>query len=325
MVVKGRSKSEFRITGPMRTPGVTPAFRGVKSGLNIAWDSADLYGVAMEGAKLSPSLRDGKLTLPATTIPASQGNVRLGGAIDLTAADPILKLPGKITILDKVAITRELGASMLSRINPIFLHMSRVEGTVSLRTQDVALPRGEMLKTHSRGIGQLDLVGMKMQPGGLFAELLALGGIPEQDQYAVRISGLDFAIKDGRISYDNFMLTFTDEFSMKFYGSVGLDETLDLVVSLPIGAAMLERLGVRGPVTEYARKLTGSRVDIPILGTRLKPRLDLSRVDVQSLIAGVVREEAGKKLGDLLRGLQGGDDKNSKDETDKRRRKKRRP
>lgn len=320
VVVKGRSTSEFRVTGPMKQPDVTPAYRGVESGLKIAWDSADLYGVAMGGAKLSPSLRDGQLTLPTATIPASKGKVRLGGAIDLTAADPILNLPGEMRILDKVAITRGLGASMLSRINPVFLHMSRVEGTVSLKTQDVSFPLGETLKTRSRGSGRLDLVNMKMQPGGLLAELLTLGGIPERDQYAVDISGLDFAIKDGRISYKDFTLTFTDEFNMKFYGSVGLDETLDLVVSLPIGAAMLERLGVRGPVAKYARKLTGSRVDLPIVGTRLKPKLDLSRVDVESLIAGVVQEEAGKKIGDLLRGLQGGDDKDKKDRKEKRRR-----
>ena len=105
---------------------------------------------------------------------------------------------------------------------------------------------------------------------------------------------------------------------------MGLDETLDLVVSLPIGVGLLERLGVRGPVSEYARKLTGSRVDIPIVGTRLKPKLDFSRVDVESLISGVIQEEAGQKLGDLLRGLQG-DDKKDKKEEDQKKKKKRRP
>ena len=213
---------------------------------------------------------------------------------------------------------------MLSRINPIFLGMSRVEGTVFLTTEGILLPLGELFKTQASGVGRLDLGKMKVQPDGLLAELLKLGGLPEAEQYAVEVGGLDFAIKDGRIGYQDFTLTFSKEFNLKFYGSVGLDETLDLVVSLPVGAGLLERLGVRGPVSEYARKLTGSRVDIPIVGTRLKPKLDFSRVDAEALISGVIQEEAGQKLGDLLRGLQG-DDKKDKKEEDQKKKRKRRP
>ena len=174
---------------------------------------------------------------------------------------------------------------------------------------DVVLPLGETLKTAGAGHGRLDLVNMKVRPDGLLAELLALGGLDKQTDHAVSVGGLDFMLKDGRLAYDDFTLTFTDEYDLKFYGSVGLDETLDLVVSVPVKAALLERLGVRGPVAEYARHLTGSRVAIPIIGTRERPKLDLTRVDVKSLVERAIKETAGKKAGDLLQGLLGGKEK----------------
>ncbi len=320
VIVNGKSTSQFQIKGPARAPDAEPAFRGLTSGLDIGWDSAELYGVSLGVAKLSPTLRDGRVTLPSATIPAAQGRVNLGGVLDLRPAEPTLNMPGQTKLLDNVAITQELSTSLLSRINPIFLQLTRVEGRVGLRLKDLMLPLGESIKTSGAGQGQLDLVNMKAQPGGLLAELLALGGLTDQQMYAVTVSGLTFLIKDGRISYEDFTLTFPNDFDLKFYGSVGLDETLDLSVSLPVRPELLARLGVKGPVAEYARVLTGSRVDIPIVGTRQKPRLDLKRVDVKSLIERAVKESSGQKLEGLLRGLLDDKEKEPDKEEPKRKR-----
>jgi hypothetical protein len=72
-----------------------------------------------------------------------------------------------------------------------------------------------------------------------------------------------------------------------------------------VRTALLKRFGVSGPVAEYARLLEGARVRIPIVGTRLKPRLDLSRVDIRPLIQQAIRaflaEEAVKRAAEILR------------------------
>jgi len=78
----------------------------------------------------------------------------------------------------------------------------------------------------------------------------------------VTMDGVDFTLKDGRIWYDNLTMVFPENFDLKFYGSVGLDETVDLTVSVPVRAKLLERFGVRGPVVEYARLLEGARVAV---------------------------------------------------------------
>jgi hypothetical protein len=278
----------------------------VSTGANISWASAVLYGVKMDGAQLAPALRDGQLTLPKTVIPAADGRVNLGAVVDFQPQEPTLKIAGKTQLLENVAVTKELGAQLLSRINPIFLHVANIEGRVNLGAQDVLVPLGQSIKQHGAGQGRLDLSKVKMQPSGLLAELLSLGGMPPGTAYPVEIGALDFVMKDGRILYDNFALTFPQEFDLKFRGSVGLDETLDLVVSVPVRAALLEKMGTKGPTQEYANMLDGVRVDIPIVGTREKPQLDFSKVEVQSLLKDVLlKQQPEKQLEGLLKGLQG--------------------
>jgi hypothetical protein len=302
VIVSGRSTSEFRITGPLRQPGAEPAFRGLAGGLDIGWTEAELYGVTVKAAKLSPTLGNGQITVPPAKIPTSQGNVNLGGLIDLQPPAVTLKMPGRTRLLENVTVTPQLSASLLSRINPIFLHLTRVEGKAGLQLKDLVLPLDESIKTAGAGQGQLDLADMKLQPGGLLADLLKLGGLTEERMYTVAVSGLSFLIQGGRISYKDFTLTFPNGFDLKFYGSVGFDDTLDLSISLPVRPELLARLGVKGPVVEYARVLSGLRIDIPLVGTRQKPKLDLARVDFKPLVERALRELSREKLEGLLRG-----------------------
>lgn len=96
-----------------------------------------------------------------------------------------------------------------------------------------------------------------------------------------------------------------------FRGSVGFDETLDLIVSVPVRAGLLEKLGVSGSAAQLARQLDGVRVDIPITGTRDRPVLETAKVNTENLLKGLLTPklpEGGleKGVGDLLKGLGGG-------------------
>lgn len=311
LVVKGRSSSEFEIRGPAHQPDVQPTFRGLATAVHVGWESATIYGVPLGAAKLAPALRDGQLTLPPASIAAAQGRVNLGGVVDFQPRDATLRMPGKLVLLDGVTITPELGASLLSRINPIFMHLARVEGRVFLNTTDVTLPFGEAAKTASQGAGALDLSDLKVQPGGVLGELLALAGYSSGETYEVKAGKLDFVIRDGRVVYDHFVMTFPQDFDLKFYGSVGFDDTLDLVVSVPLREAMLAKLGLKGPALALTQNLTGLRIDIPLSGTRQQPKLDLAKVDTEKLLKQMLVPKEPEKaiekgIEDVLKGLGGG-------------------
>jgi hypothetical protein len=303
VIVTGTSASEFRVTGPAQQSAARPTFRGVRSGVEVGWGSADVYGVPMEAARLAPALADGRLTLPPTGIAASGGTVNLGAVLDFEPEDPTLRMPGKTQLLDNVAVTKALSAELLSRINPVFLHVASIEGRVNLGVQDVLAPLGPSLQQRGAAQGRLEFAQVKVAPSGLLAELLSLAGMAPGTPYPVEIGALDFVMREGRIVYDNLTLMFPANFDLRFRGSVGLDETLDLVVSVPVRAELLQKLGVRGPTAEYARMLGDVRVELPLVGTREQPRLDFGKVDVQSLLKDVLQQGAGRQLEDLLRGV----------------------
>lgn len=302
----GRSAGEFELAGALRRPGATPAYRELSGGTSIAWDRADVFGVRMQAARLTPALADARLTLPSARIPAEGGQVNLGGALDLSGAEPTLRIPGKLQLLSRVTITPALSRSLLGRINPIFMHVAKIDGAVTLETNDVALPLGESLKTSGGGRGVLDLAGVRLQPGGLLGEILELSGRAQRDLQSVEVSRVDFVIERGRLRYDNLTLSFSDRFDLKFYGSVGFDETLDLVVSMPVGPLLLDRLAVRGAGAVLTQNLAALRVDVPLVGTRENPRLDFSKVDTEKLVRQLILpDDPAKGIGDIIRGIGG--------------------
>lgn len=307
--VQGKSGSEFKVSGPLSQPNVKPTFRGLTTGLDVGWEAASAAGIGLGPAKLSPALRDGKLTLPVATIAAAGGLVRLGGEIDFTAADPTYALSGNNQLIEKAPVNRVVSELILSRLNPIFLGLTKVEGQMSLLTQDIVMPFGESAKARASGQGQLKLKEMKIQPGGFLSTLLAMSGYVDEEMYTVEVSGCDFVLREGRIRYDDFTIIFPPQLDLKFRGSVGLDDSLDLIVSVPISAPLLEKFGVQGPVLQYAKDLAGVRIDIPLGGTRQKPVLDPSKVDLKPILEKVLKKEAGGALENILQGLSGGEKK----------------
>ena len=301
----GRPASEIRITGPANRPQVRPVYRGLDAGLNVGWAGGQAYGLKLGKALLSPSLHDGQLNVPVATITAGEGKVRLGCLVDFQPTEPMLRMPGKTQVLEGVPITAELGKDLLSRINPIFseLEMGQAEGKISLLVDDLRFPVKKELLNRAGGKGHLDLTDMKIVPRGLLATLLELVEVDPEKAQPVKVSGVDFMIKDGRLEYDNFTMTFVDTLDLQFYGSVGFDDTLDMGVSIPVRTALLERFKVSG--TQYVRFFEGIRVKIPIVGTRLNPRLDLSKVDIRPLIQRAIRaflaEEAAKRAAEVLK------------------------
>jgi len=304
--LRGVSKSNFSITGPARQAQIRPVYRGVNSGIDVGWTSGEVYGIALGQALLPLALRNAKVSLSQTTIPAAGGKIHFSGLmVNLDAEEPTLEIPGQVQLLEDVQLNPTMGRQLLSRINPIFANMARVQGKVSLLLKDVALPLSEQIKHRGSGWGHLDTTLLKFQPDGLLADLMRLGGLSADSTQTINVPGVNFTITDGRINYDNFIVKYSEDFELRFYGSVGFDDTIDLVVSLPIRAPLLQRFGVQGPVMDYVRLLEGASVDIPVIGTRLDPKLDFAQVNIQPLIEraldNLLREKAQEVLKDIFK------------------------
>ncbi|MGB0714409.1 MAG: hypothetical protein ACPGXK_00930 [Phycisphaerae bacterium] len=301
VVINGQDSSTFTLSGPFNDLAAKPAFRKAKATASLSWNKASFAGIEVGGTTLSPRLSDGQLILPKTTMAAAQGSVMLVGNLDFRSGSTLLRLPGKNKILDGVTMTPELSRELLSRLNPIFMEVASAQGLVYLTTQDIVLPLDEAGKPQSKGTGRLELTDSKIRADGLMRELLVLSGVArDQGLMTVKIKGLDFYVADGRIHYEDFTLLFPEDYDMKFYGSVGLDSTLDLVVSLPLDRELLNRMGVRGSAAAHTQSILGKRVDVPIVGTRDDPIIDFKNIDLGSILDNALESTVGDSLEGVL-------------------------
>ena len=310
VVLTGRSAGPITITGPLNDPTVDPPFRRLQASAPVGWESIVASGVTLGPAQFTPALADGRVTIPQTLVTVLGGTARLAGVVDLRGDDPVYRLTGKNRMLNELRIDQELAEKFLSRFNPIFSGSMVVDGLMSLDLTDIAVPLSDAIKTSGSGYGRLDLTDMTVQPDGFLITLLTLAGSmdPQEDTRMV-VRGGDFQIQQGGIVYRNFVVVFPnqDNFDLRFRGRVGFDDTLDLIVSVPVRMGLLEKLGIKGPLGEYTRLLAGTRVDIPIEGTRQEPKLDFGEVDMQPLIEKAMEEifkdQARDWLNDVLKRL----------------------
>lgn len=300
----GASAGDITVTGPAASPDIKPPFRKMAAGAPVTWGAGSkVYGLTLGAARFEPGLADALLKLPVHEVDANGGKLRLGMEIDLRQEESVFRIPGKLTVLDKVGLNAEVGREILSRALPLLGQANSMEGSVTLVLEDFNLPLGDRMTKAGTGKGHMDLSSMRMRPAGEMALLMSLGGMKGDQAYPISVSGLDFALRDGGLWYENFALIFNDSIDMRFRGVVRFDDTVDMFVSLPMSPSLLEGLGIKGPTSQYAKALEGMRVEIPMGGTRGSPKLDLAKVDVKGLVTEAIKKMGGKGIGDMLPGV----------------------
>ncbi|MCP4707328.1 MAG: hypothetical protein GY869_01775 [Planctomycetes bacterium] len=288
--MEGATGGEFQITGAAYQKDLQPPFYDLKSDLLVNWDSAQFYGIQLGPAQFSPQLKEGQIVLPLTSIAAQNGKLNIQGFVDLRQPEPIWSFPEPIMVLDEFPVNEQTGKQLLSYVNPIFAQMTRMSGLASLELSELEIPLSENYQNNIKARGTLSIADMQVQTEGALDAIQRLMGMQKQVTQPMKVENASFEIKNGRIYYDDFRVTIARVYDMRFYGSVGFDDSLDLKVSLPVVPAMLENLGIENPINDLAKIITGARIDIPIVGTRTKPVLDMSGVDLAPILQKTVKD-----------------------------------
>lgn len=304
VAITGRIQSGFTLTGPASRAKLAPVYHDVDANAGVGWDTARMLGFGLGKAQVPITFQKGKVVIPATQIPAEGGGtVNLAATVDMAPADaPQLVMPAKQTVLDNVQINEEIGRQFLSRINPVFSKVISLKGRVTMTTQDVDIPLGEQILQRGTGSGRIDLTGLQIQPAGVLGKLMEFGGLGGTQ--LVKVGAVDFAIQNGAVRCDNFAMTFGKDFDLVFSGTVKFDDSVDMMVSVPLKGELLKKLGVGGEVSKYVEMMDLTRVKIPMMGTRGAPELDMSKVDIKPILKKatekMLKDKAGGAIGDIL-------------------------
>jgi hypothetical protein len=280
--IVGKNTRQFSLKGPLRSPAdetaaarpIVPLELSAKGG--VSWQQGDLFGIVGGAGDIDLTLAQGIVSMRPLDMAVSGGRFKLAPRLILTGRPALVEIPAG-PVIQNVVLTDELCDSWLKYVAPIVAHATRTEGRVSLALDETRLP---LMNPASADVsGRLSIEGLVL-PGPLFDEVSRfVGGIasgidggPLRDWLAVdrplvqiARQEVEFKVHDRRI-YHGAMDFVARGIVIRTHGSVGLDQSLDLVAEITLSNEILSR-------ARFLGSLQGRPLEIPIQGTLRKPRL----------------------------------------------------
>jgi hypothetical protein len=300
--IEGLRMREFQMTGPLATiVGGTQVWDLSRLNLEaqINWDRADMFGIRSDEATIITRLHEGTLHIDPQQVPVSGGSFRAQSMVALTGIDAAARFtPGPA--LEDVEFSEQMCRLWLKYLSPVLADATRVNGRFSIDLQEGHVPLRHAAA--GRIAGTLDVDSASVRPGPFAEQMIGIitsirslvdrrGGRDTDGRQLVTMQqqSVGFEMADGRVRHDPMTFVVAGA-TVHTSGSVGLDETLDLLIEVP-----LEERWFRNDL--LASTLGGEVIRIPVRGTLSRPQFELGA------LRDLTRRFAAGAAGNLLQKL----------------------
>lgn len=314
----GREQARFELRGSLAQSDPAPLDWSQRwQGRVIApWQSANVYGMPIGGGRLAAQLSAGALQIEPLAFAVGQGQFTASPHVRLAPLPRELTLPPG-PLLSNVVVTPEVSDEMLKYFVPVLAQATRSEGTFSIHLDATKVPLGEPKKATIAG--QLNVQSVRVTPGPATAQLamlgreieaIAKGGIAgtllnREPVTLLSVSDrrIDFWVEQGRVYHQGVEFQVGDVV-FRSRGSVGLDETVSVMLELPIQEKWVSR-------SRHLAGLSGKVLQVPLGGTLTNLQFDKGAVlrEATGLLAGEALGGGilGNEINGALNRLLGGD------------------
>jgi hypothetical protein len=271
-----------------------------------------MYGLPVGQGSIDAALKAGIVTIAPLDLAVADGRLKAWPRVVLSN-DPMLFQLAQGTSLEKVQITPGMCQSWLKYVAPLLADATRAEGKFSLHLDGASLPVLSPAQGEARGT--LGIHTARVGPGPLAETYVVLA---EQVRAIVERKPLDpsFRATDvqwltlpeqnvpvhmtgGRIHHRGLTMA-VNTTTVVSSGSVGADQTLALVLEVPIKDQWIAS-------EKLLAGLRGQSIKIPISGTFAQPKVDRRALDqlaaqlLGNAATGLLQQELEKGLDKLLR------------------------
>src|SRR6185436_9097746 len=268
--ITGKEQRKFSLQGPLfatkakstdpaPTPNISALGKAFKIKLvpddltaaaGIGWEAAEFYGLAAGPASIETRLDKGVVSMQPLDVPISEGKLTAAPRIYLNETGiPVVLDKGPL--LESVRLSPELCRGWLRYVQPTIADATRAEGKFSIAIEQAQVP---LLAPQSAAIrSQLAIHQGQVGPGPLAMQYL---GVLEKVRLALDRTGktkpidpnkgwiifpeqtVPVAVQDRRV-YHQGMIMQIGNVHMSTHGSVGMDDSLDMVLAIPLPDAWL--------------------------------------------------------------------------------------
>ena len=241
----------------------------------VGWKSLNLYGIQVGAGELNLALKQGYVTNQPLDLRVSEGKLKVETQTSLLARPYTLTArPGRM--IDNVRFSPEMCDGWLRYVAPIVADATKIDGRFSADLRTVAIP---VLQPEKADVGgRLTIHSATILPGPLAEHYLTMGrqlesiirGKPVGSGGSAMIQmpkqQIDVLLRNGRVYHQGLRMQAGDV-SIVTRGSVGIDQSLELVAIIPIADDWIAGKPVLAG-------LKGQTIQIPIRGTVSSPKLD---------------------------------------------------
>ncbi|MEQ1904785.1 MAG: hypothetical protein ABL888_11410, partial [Pirellulaceae bacterium] len=247
------------------------------------------------------SVANGVAKLDTGAIPFSQGQVQFAPTLNLYEPQQVINLPAG-PVATNISLTPEICRDWMKFVAPMIADVAAAQGKVSVETSGLVVPLADFNAANGQGIVTLNEVTVGAGPMGMkileAVESIRMmlkpmsEGEPKDRSVWMKLDQqqVPFAIANGRVFHENMRITMKD-LTLKTSGSVGLDQSLQMVAEIPIADDW-----IKGEA--WMASLKGETIKIPITGSVTNPKLDMQAI--KQLSMSLVQRTAAAKLNGVV-------------------------
>jgi hypothetical protein len=279
-------------------PGLLVAMSGEAA---LGWETLHAHGFDIGAGELRGRMARGVVAVSPVTATFGGGKVTLAPTLRLDIEPGEVSL-AKGAMIDHAKLTPKATAGALGYALPAIANATQAEGEISASVADNRFPLDDPTRANAKGT--LVIHKATVGAGPVASEVAKLLGAKATTMTLANESTVPVQVAGGRVYHQNFTFKVGGT-TLHTSGSVGFDQTLDLVVDVPLPKEL--PLLKNNPL--LAKAVAGKSVKVPVKGTLAKPAID-ARAFERAVMAmaregarGVGKELLDKELNKLLPGI----------------------
>lgn len=296
-------------TRPLFVP--TDQYNALTGNAGIGWERADIRGLSSGKTTIEAHIKDGQIRFTPLDMQMSGGRFTFSPIVRLDVKPAALVLE-QGPIIQDFQFTPEMTRNSLRFVAPMLANSTSIQGQFSLDQNFAIIPLDKPSSGEAKGT--LLIQSTRVRPGPLFDaiagkidQVLAIVNINRSSRLIDRDSILlqvdnqpvHYHMIEGRVYHSPFQVQMKG-ISITTTGSVGLDESLDLVAEVGFTKLLAQDGG-----KPIVKSILGRPLILPIGGTLKKPKIDMRQVGnyAKQMGANALDAVLGNGIGQQLKGL----------------------
>ncbi len=268
LTLLGKRKDTITFTSQYPTDQKDKLMANLNAKSKVGFDKAGYMGLDFDTTDVDIQVHNGLLNIAPFTTSVNEGQFNFAGGADFKQKPSLFKAAKPMYIIKDVKITDEMVKKLLKYVNPIFAEAVNVSGVTNFNCEQLAIPLSALAKNDATVIGTISMSQVRLETSDLLGQILTIVGGGARGT-VLTIHPTKIILQKGVLRYDDMQIDVGDN-PINFKGAIGLDKSLDMMVTLPYTT--------EGRTARVGRETRGRRIVLPLKGTVDKPQLDTAKL-----------------------------------------------